>query len=351
MSILPYDIGGSGKTTKGTNGLSAYQIWLNLGNSGTEADFIESLEGETGPEGPQGIQGPQGARGEAGPIGPAGLTWRGAYDDSTTYLKDDAVEYEGATYFSLIETTGIPPLPENDYWALMAATGAKGAKGDIGSQGPTGPQGKQGESGESSYDIWKDLGNTGTESEFIDSLKGSSGDSAYDIAVSEGYSGSESDWISSLKGDKGDSGEDATQPTRFFGISPQANMYAKHPLGDSGLYYVLKGSSNGDVSVGLSDDNSPRVIGFRSVALWGGSGVDGYYNQSYTTTSSIYIYDSISYFNAQENQLVYVTDTTNGRIWRIERWGMSRDSRRYFVEITEITSGDSQEYTDYSVSS
>ena len=39
------------------NGLSAYEIWLDLGNTGTEQDFIDSL---TGPEGPQGAQGPQG---------------------------------------------------------------------------------------------------------------------------------------------------------------------------------------------------------------------------------------------------------------------------------------------------
>jgi hypothetical protein len=38
----------------GVNGLSAYQTWLNQGNTGTEAQFLLSLQG------PQGIQGPTG---------------------------------------------------------------------------------------------------------------------------------------------------------------------------------------------------------------------------------------------------------------------------------------------------
>jgi hypothetical protein len=36
----------------GTNGLSAYETWLNLGNSGTEQNFIDSLTGPQGETGP-----------------------------------------------------------------------------------------------------------------------------------------------------------------------------------------------------------------------------------------------------------------------------------------------------------
>jgi hypothetical protein len=69
----------------GTNGQSAYQIWLSLGNTGTEADFINSLVGSqgaqgiqgntgaTGPQGPEGPQGIQGNTGATGPQGPAGI--------------------------------------------------------------------------------------------------------------------------------------------------------------------------------------------------------------------------------------------------------------------------------------
>ncbi|SEJ16092.1 Collagen triple helix repeat-containing protein [Cyclobacterium xiamenense] len=64
------------KGDQGDPGPSAYQAWLDLGNSGTEKDFIDSLKGDTGDPGPQGIQGetgPQGIQGETGPAGPQGI--------------------------------------------------------------------------------------------------------------------------------------------------------------------------------------------------------------------------------------------------------------------------------------
>jgi len=244
----------------------------------------------------------------------------------------------------------------------------------------------KGDPGESAYQIWLDLGNTGTEQDFITSLKGADGkdgtngtdgkdgsdgsdgtngtngtdgkdgESAYQLAVDEGYSGTLTEWLASLKGKdgvdgtNGTNGKDATSPTRYFGLSPASGMYVKHALGDSGLYFVMKGTGNNDVGQGIYDSASPRVIGYRFVSFWSGSGVDGYYNQAYTTTSSPYIFDGTVYFDAEENLLAYVTDTTTGRIWKIERWGMSRLSGRYFIEITEITSDNPQTFTDYSSS-
>ncbi len=46
--------------TPGQNGLSAYEIWLAEGNTGTESDFLNSI---TGPQGPQGIAGDSGIDG------------------------------------------------------------------------------------------------------------------------------------------------------------------------------------------------------------------------------------------------------------------------------------------------
>ncbi|MDE6092669.1 MAG: hypothetical protein K2G14_06190 [Ruminococcus sp.] len=42
------------KGDKGDNGLSAYEVWLSLGNSGTETDFMTSLKGERGQRGSKG---------------------------------------------------------------------------------------------------------------------------------------------------------------------------------------------------------------------------------------------------------------------------------------------------------
>ena len=66
---------------KGAQGKSAYDLWLEAGNVGTEADFLLSLkgnQGETGPQGPKGDpgdtgpQGPKGDPGDTGPQGPKG---------------------------------------------------------------------------------------------------------------------------------------------------------------------------------------------------------------------------------------------------------------------------------------
>ena len=143
--------------TNGQNGLSAYQIWLNAGNTGTEADFLTSLQGAQGPQGikgdtgltgatgvqgPQGIQGVKGDTGITGPQGPIGLTG-----------------VQGAI-------------------GLTGATGPQGSQGGIGLTGATGPQGPiglTGANGLSAYQIWLNAGNTGSEAQFLNAIKGATG--------------------------------------------------------------------------------------------------------------------------------------------------------------------------------
>ena len=64
-------------------------------------------------------------------------------------------------------------------------------------------------SGKSAYDVAVKNGYTGTEKEWLESLKGDTiyTDSAYDLAVKYGYKGTEEEWLESLKGEKGDKGE------------------------------------------------------------------------------------------------------------------------------------------------
>ena len=83
----------------------------------------------------------------------------------------------------------------------------------VGSPGATGP------SGESAYQVWLDLGNSGTEQDFINSLVGPKGDagsngtngsdglSAYQVWINLGNTGTEQDFINSLKGAQGDKGD------------------------------------------------------------------------------------------------------------------------------------------------
>ena len=110
---------------KGDTGKSAYQVWLDAGHSGTETEFINSLKGA---KGDTGSQGPKGATGEQGPVGPQG--------------------------------------PKGD----------KGDTGATGQQGPQGLKGDTGATGQSAYQIWLANNHTGTESDFLNSLKGVKGD-------------------------------------------------------------------------------------------------------------------------------------------------------------------------------
>lgn len=99
-----------------------------------------------GPAGPQGIQGPVGPQGAPGPVGPAGLNWQGAWSASGTYVVDDAVGYNGASWFCInaVGPSAVPPDTDTVNWALLAAQGATGPAGATGAQGPTGPQGPAG---------------------------------------------------------------------------------------------------------------------------------------------------------------------------------------------------------------
>lgn len=61
------------KGENGIDGKSAYQLAVEKGFVGTEAEWVASLKGEIGPIGPQGKIGPQGIQGETGATGPQGI--------------------------------------------------------------------------------------------------------------------------------------------------------------------------------------------------------------------------------------------------------------------------------------
>lgn len=106
----------------------------------TIQDLVDTIG--TGAEGPQGVQGPAGP---PGPVGPAGLEWQGEWVSGTSYVADDAVGYDGASWFCILATSGTTaPDLDPTHWALLASQGAQGIQGV---QGPTGPQGPSGGSG------------------------------------------------------------------------------------------------------------------------------------------------------------------------------------------------------------
>lgn len=234
----------------GTNGLSAYELWINEGNNGSVADFLLSLKGtkgdqgeagEKGDRGLQGIQGSDGQKGEkgnkgdaitfndltteqkaelTGPTGPQGNQGeRGLQglkgDDGYTPVKgvdyfDGANGSDGANGLpgsngKEVEfqktTTHIQWRYVNESWsnlvALVDIKGADGTNGTNGTNGLNGSDGNDGADGKgiSSIDLQGTVGlNKTYRMTFTDS-------STYDFTVTDGAAGA-----AGAKGDTGSQG-------------------------------------------------------------------------------------------------------------------------------------------------
>src|SRR5262249_60857933 len=97
--------------------------------------------------------GTRGATGKQGPAGLGGMTWRGPGSGPPAYAVNDAVAYNGTSYFSIQAGTNHQPDTSSSFWTVLAqkgdtgATGASGATGATGAQGPQGPTGPTGATG------------------------------------------------------------------------------------------------------------------------------------------------------------------------------------------------------------
>lgn len=77
----------------------------------------------------------------------------------------------------------------------------------------------------------------------VSSIKGEDGDSAYQVAVKNGFTGTETEWLASLKGEKGDTGpqgpKGATGATGATGpqgpAGPKGDTGPQGPAGEPGV--------------------------------------------------------------------------------------------------------------------
>ena len=91
----------------GIQGESAYQCWLDLGNTGTEQDFIDSLQGAPGERGPRGYQGEQGNSGYTGAAGELEVVNNTTDGGATSALSAEA----GKRLGELTDYNAIPVIP------------------------------------------------------------------------------------------------------------------------------------------------------------------------------------------------------------------------------------------------
>lgn len=150
-------IGADGPTGSG----SAYQSWLNVGNFGSEAQFVAQLEGATGPTGATGVFGSSGATGSTGPVGATGIDGTGIRLKGTLNNENDLASLPALSSPDDDNTLYIiangPTGPNNKFAASEGAVwnGGDSTLSDLSGwdnvgqiRGPEGPQGATGATGE-----------------------------------------------------------------------------------------------------------------------------------------------------------------------------------------------------------
>lgn len=189
-----------------------------IGERGEKGDAGE--KGDPGLPG-ESIVGPQGDRGEKGDPGESikgDPGERGEKGDPGGMGPEGPVGRDGLSAFELAKTKGFSGT--EDEWLLSL----KGERGDIGPAGEKGSDGIQGERGIPGESIKGDPGPQGERGEKgeiggagptgergekgADGINGRDGKDAYQIAVEKGFVGTELQWLDSLRGKDGARGAD-----------------------------------------------------------------------------------------------------------------------------------------------
>lgn len=181
-----------------TPGKSAYQLWLDEGNKGSEQDFLNSLKGAKGDDGSTG-------------------------------------------------KTGADGKPGMSAYQLAAQSGFKGTESEWLESlkgGPRGERGEAGQDGKSAYQIWLDAGNKGTETDFLNSLVGPRGQQG--PAGDPGKDGQQGP-----QGVPGRDGKDGSTPS--FNFAPVTTLPAGSPAKAS-----LVKNDDGSYTISLSIPTGPK---------------------------------------------------------------------------------------------
>lgn len=242
--------GSSGES--GADGKSAYQIWLDVGNVGTEEEYLKSLVGPKGDTGEQGPQGEQGIPGEKGDTGEQGIQGeQGPKGETGETGKDGAVGPQG---------------PQGEI-------GPQGPQGEQGPKGATGEKGDKGEDGEQGISFshiinWYAFGDDQVTSPNSgwDTLIAIRPEGKYlwvkeQIFLSDGSS----TWGTPypVTGDKGDQGPQGLQGLQ----GPQGEQGIQGPKGDKGdtgsagatTYFHIKYSSVANPTTASQMSETPNV--------------------------------------------------------------------------------------------
>ena len=211
----------------GAAGKSAYEVAVDEGFDGTEADWLESLRGKPG------------SRGGIGPEGKSAYeiaVKEGFEGDVTEWLDslkgDSGRPGKDGVGIASVEATGSSASGGVNVVTITLADGTS-SKFNV-------RNGYDGAAGKSAYEVAVDEGFDGTEAAWLESLKGETGarggvgpdgKNAYEVAVKEGFEGDVTEWLDSLKGDSGRPGKDGVSG-QAAGFGTPAASAAFIPVGE-----------------------------------------------------------------------------------------------------------------------
>ena len=164
---------------KGKDGKSAYEIAVENGFVGTEIEWLESLKGADGKDGINGkdcVDGAPGQDGIDGQPGKDGIDGQNGADG-----QDGVNGIDGKSTYEIAVANGFIGTESEWLESLQGKDGRDGVDGKDGADGLPGKDGIDGEPG----------------------VNGTDGKSAYIIAVEHGFTGTETEWLASLKGADG----------------------------------------------------------------------------------------------------------------------------------------------------
>ncbi|WOI51975.1 hypothetical protein [Parvularcula sp. LCG005] len=198
---------------QGADGKSAFQLWLDAGNTGTLTDYFLSNKGDQGePGSPGGFSFRTGNGAPNDVLGINGDAYADRDNRGLIYIKSADTWIETGDYIGanqIIAGNGSP-------------TGAQGLIGDLYVDLDNNSRlyekatatawidlqrslGGKGDPGKSAYELAVENGYVGTLESWLSSFDGVDGKSAYELAVDGGFVGSESAWRDSLVGPQGES--------------------------------------------------------------------------------------------------------------------------------------------------
>ena len=180
---------------EGLRGLSAYEIAVKHGYTGTEEEWIKSLTPKGGAGG--------GSNGKSA----YELAVQEGYQGTLQEWLKSLVGKDGADAYEVAKKAGYTGSREEWLKTLIGATGlsayelakAEGYEGSLTEWLAS----LKGADGESAYKVAVRNGYVGDEQAWLASLRGSDGKDAYEVAKAGGYRGSREEWLESLKGKDG----------------------------------------------------------------------------------------------------------------------------------------------------